>query len=51
MFFWGHRPEITIIINYTDIVKTIENIKYFAEMRQRWEEIKKLQVAVPYYRL
>ena len=38
------EPRPTIPENYASIVQTFQNLSYVAEMRQRWEEIKKLQI-------
>lgn len=43
---WLPKPWITIIANeayFANILRTFQNLSYIGEMRQRWEEIKKLQ--------
>jgi hypothetical protein len=35
------RPEIIITAK---VIESFQNLSYIGEMRQRWEEIKKLQV-------
>jgi len=36
-------PEININLNFNKVIETFQNLSYIGEMRQRWEEIKKLQ--------
>ena len=41
---WLPQPWITIPENtFVAILQTFQNLSYIGEMRQRWEEIKKLQ--------
>jgi len=35
------RPDIIITAK---VIKSFQNLSYIGEMRQRWEEIKKLQI-------
>jgi len=40
-------PRITISIDssqFTRIIQAFQDLRYIGEMRQRWEEIKKLQL-------
>jgi len=40
------EPRLTIPENkpnFDNIISTFQNLSYIGEMRQRWEEIKKLQ--------
>ena len=41
-------PQITIMVNssqFTRIIQAFQDLRYIGEMRQRWEEIKKLQLS------
>ena len=43
---WLPLPRITIIaaeVKLGTIIQAFQNLSYIGEMRQRWEEIKKLQ--------
>jgi hypothetical protein len=40
-------PRITIMVNsaqFSHIIQAFQDLRYIGEMRQRWEEIKKLQI-------
>jgi len=37
-------PKPWININLKQVVEAFQNLSYIGEMRQRWEEIKKLQL-------
>jgi len=37
------QPQISITIDFEGIIRTFQDIRYIGELRQRWEEIKKLQ--------
>ena len=44
---WLPLPRITIMVNsvqFTRIIQAFQDLRYIGEMRQRWEEIKKLQM-------
>jgi len=38
------EPWINIALDFTSIINTFQNLSYIGELRQRWEEIKKLQI-------
>ena len=43
---WLPLPSITILINsshFTHIIQTIQDLRNIGKLKQRWEEIKKLQ--------
>jgi len=40
---WLPEPHFLIPIAYAPAVQPMFNVGYFGEMKQRWEEIKKLQ--------
>lgn len=40
---WLPQPSINILDNYASIIQTFQNLSFIGELRQRWEEIKKLQ--------
>jgi len=35
-------PEINLTQNFTDVVEVFSNMSYIADLKHRWEEIKKL---------
>lgn len=37
------RPETIITLDLSSIIQTFQNLSYIGELRQRWEEIKKLK--------
>ena len=37
-------PRLIIPVDYTQVIKAFQDLRYIGEMRQRWEEIKKLQL-------
>jgi hypothetical protein len=37
------EPRIIINIDFTSIINTFQDLRYIGQLRQRWEEIKKLQ--------
>lgn len=39
----GLRPKINIKIDIDSIIQTFQNLSYIGEMKERWEEIKRLQ--------
>jgi len=44
-------PRINIIVNQADfgrIIQAFQDLRWIGEMRQRWEEIKKLQTHSSY---
>ena len=44
---WLPLPRITIIaaeVKLGTIIQAFQNLSYIGEMRQRWEEIKRLQL-------
>lgn len=38
------EPKIIIQIDFTSITQVLQNLRYIGELRQRWNEIKKLQL-------
>jgi hypothetical protein len=39
------EPRISITIDFTAIIKVFQDLRFIGELRQRWEEIKKIQAA------
>jgi len=37
------QPWITITFDFTPIIHAFQDLHYIGELRQRWDEIKKLQ--------
>lgn len=37
------EPRLIITINLASIIQAFQDLRYIGELRQRWEEIKKLQ--------
>lgn len=37
-------PKLTIQINFSSIINAFQDIRYIGELRQRWDEIKKLHL-------
>ena len=37
------EPKLLIPIDYARIVQAFQDLRYIGELRQRWQEIKKLQ--------
>lgn len=44
------EPRISITIDFTAIIQAFQDLRYIGELRQRWDEIKKLQhgIAISY---
>lgn len=42
------HPRINITIDFTSVIRTFQDLRYIGELRQRWEEIKKLQIKPVY---
>ena len=40
----GGSPEIMITLDLISIIDTFQNLRFLGELRQRWREIKKLQL-------
>jgi len=38
------EPWINITLDFTSIINVFQNLNYIGELRQRWEEIEKLQL-------
>ena len=41
------QPWINITIDSTSIIQAFQDLRYLGELRQRWEEIKKLEIKHP----
>ena len=39
---WLPNPRISITVDFTNILAAFQNLSYIGELKQRWEEIKKL---------
>ena len=40
------EPCVNITIDLASIIQAFQNLSYFGEFKQRWEEIKKLQSGI-----
>jgi len=40
---WLPVPKIIISSDFSQIIEAFQNLSFIIEMKQRWEEIKKLQ--------
>jgi hypothetical protein len=38
------KPRINITIDFTSIIQAFQDLRFIRELKQRWEEIKKLQL-------
>lgn len=38
------QPQIIIQLDFTSIIQSFQDLRYIGELRQRWTEIKRLQV-------
>ena len=41
------EPWTNITIDFEAIIRAFQDVRYIGELRQRWNEIKKLQVVLP----
>lgn len=41
---WLPAPKLNIVIDFDSIIQSFQNLLYIGELRQRWNEIKKLQM-------
>lgn len=41
---WLPGPWINITINFEAILQAFQNVAFIGELRERWEEIKRLQL-------
>ncbi|HEV2339646.1 MAG TPA: hypothetical protein VGT05_02635 [Patescibacteria group bacterium] len=41
------QPWLTLTIDFTSIIQAFQDLRYIGELRQRWLEIKKLQINHP----
>ena len=38
-------PRLTLTLDFTSIIHSFQDLRYIGELRQRWEEIKKLKAS------
>lgn len=41
------KPRINIILDFTSIIQAFQDSRYVGELKQIWEEIKKMRAAQP----
>lgn len=41
------EPRLNITIDFGSIIQAFQDLRYIGELRQRWNEIKKLQSTLP----
>ncbi|OQY64745.1 hypothetical protein B6D29_04645 [Microgenomates bacterium UTCPR1] len=46
IFYWLPIPRLTISIDIEAIFKALQDIRFIGVLRQRWEEIKRLQLNI-----
>jgi len=44
MSIWLPSPELTITAELVSAIEAFQDLRYIGELRQRWHEIKKLQI-------